>query len=229
MPPVLKIRSLAVACTTLDPARFPKSPWKEIAVSGRSNVGKSSLLNTLFERKNFARISNEPGKTRTMNFYAVNDRFYLVDFPGYGFARLSADTRKDWLRIIDAYLESRPALAGVVQLVDARHAPSKEDVERIERIARSERPFIVVFTKVDKIARDDRFRAVREFNESVEGITRIAPLEKHRVGGGEAAGGNAAAAAAQPAAPAAAPALFFSSKTGEGRDDLWRWIMDRMR
>jgi GTP-binding protein len=217
MPPVLKIRSLAVACTTLDPARFPKSPWKEIAVSGRSNVGKSSLLNTLFERKNFARISNEPGKTRTMNFYAVNDRFYLVDFPGYGFARLSAETRKSWLRIIDAYIESRQALAGVVQLVDSRHAPSTEDVERIGHIARSERPFIVVFTKADKISNDDRFRAVREFNESVEGIARIAPLEK-RDGADERAAG----------AREAAPALFFSAKTGEGREDLWRWIMERI-
>jgi GTP-binding protein len=220
MPPVLKIKSLAVACTTLDPARFPKSPWKEIAVSGRSNVGKSSLLNTLFERKNFARISNEPGKTRTMNFYAVNDRFYLVDFPGYGFARLSADTRKDWLRIIDAYIEGRPALAGVVQLVDARHAPSKEDVERIERIAASERPFVVVFTKVDKITNADRFRAVREFNESVEGIARIAEIDKRSGGEEKAAGGGA-----RPAAPA----LFFSAKTGEGREDLWRWIMERLR
>ncbi len=220
MPPVLKIKSLAVACTTLDPARFPKSPWKEIAVSGRSNVGKSSLLNTLFERKNFARISNEPGKTRTMNFYTVNDRFYLVDFPGYGFARLSADTRKDWLRIIDAYIEGRAALAGVVQLVDARHAPSKEDVERIERIAGSKRPFVVVFTKVDKISNADRFRTVREFNESVEGITRIAELGNRDAGDGKGAEGSASAAA---------PALFFSAKTGEGREDLWRWIMERLR
>ncbi|MFA4948445.1 MAG: ribosome biogenesis GTP-binding protein YihA/YsxC [Candidatus Krumholzibacteriia bacterium] len=216
----MKIRSLAVACTTLDAARFPKSPWKEIAVSGRSNVGKSSLLNTLFERKNFARISNEPGKTRTMNFYAVNDRFYLVDFPGYGFARLSSETRKDWLRIIDTYIDERSALAGVVQLVDARHAPSKEDVERIEHIAGSERPFIVVFTKVDKISNADRFRAVREFNESVEGIARIAAIDKRDVGEEPAAGGSVGAAA---------PALFFSAKTGEGREDLWRWIMERIR
>jgi len=199
MPPVMKIRSLAVACTTLDPARFPRSPWKEVAVSGRSNVGKSSLLNTLFERKNFARISNEPGKTRTINFYTVNDRFYLVDVPGYGFARLSADTRKSWLAAIDGYIERREALAGVVQLVDARHAPSKEDVERISLIARSGRPFIVVFTKVDKISNPDRFRAVRELNESVDGIVDIAE-----------------------------PPIFFSAQTGEGKEDIWRWIAARI-
>jgi GTP-binding protein len=218
MPPVMKIRSLAVACTTLDAARFPRSPWKEIAVSGRSNVGKSSLLNTLFERKNFARISNEPGKTRTINFYAVNDRFYLVDFPGYGFARLSADTRKDWLKVIEAYIEKRPALAGVVQLVDARHAPSKDDVERIERIARSGRPFIIVFTKVDKISKADRYRAVREFNENVSGIARVAQLGKRKDIEEEAAGENDAA-----------PGIFFSAKTGEGRDELWRWIAARIK
>lgn len=199
MPPVMKIRSLAVACTTLDPARFPRSPWKEVAVSGRSNVGKSSLLNTLFERKNFARISNEPGKTRTINFYAVNDRFYLVDVPGYGFARHSADTRRSWLAVIDGYIERREALAGIVQLVDARHAPSRDDVERISLIARSARPFIVVFTKVDKISNAERFRAVREFNESASGIVE-----------------------------AAVPTIFFSAKTGEGKEELWRWIVGRI-
>jgi GTP-binding protein len=219
MPPVLKIRSLAVACTTLDAARFPKSPWKEIAVSGRSNVGKSSLLNTLFERKNFARISNEPGKTRTINFYAVNDRFYLVDVPGYGFARLSADTRKSWLAVIDGYIERRPALSGVVQLVDSRHAPSKEDIERISLIARNGRPFIVVFTKVDKISNAERFRAVREFNERAEGIARVSAPGTPPGNGEETATG----------APAPAPALFFSAKTGEGKDDLWRWIVERIR
>jgi GTPase len=99
----------------------------------------------------------------------------------------------------------------VVQLVDARHAPSKEDVERIERIAASERPFIVVFTKADKISNADRFRAVREFNESVEGIARIAAIDKRDIGEGKAAGGNARAAA---------PALFFSAKTGEGTDPV---------
>jgi GTP-binding protein len=217
MPPVVKIRSLAVACTTLDAARFPRSPWKEVAVSGRSNVGKSSLLNTLLERKNFARISNEPGKTRTINFYAVNDRFYLVDLPGYGFARISAETRKDRSKIIDAYLETRPALAGVVQLVDARHAPSKDDVERIERIALTGRPFIVVFTKVDKIPKADRVRALRAFNEGVGEIARVAGIGERRSGTGEGAGGSGAA-----------PALFFSAKTGEGKAELWRWIKERI-
>ncbi len=188
-------------------------------MSGRSNVGKSSLLNTLFERKNFARISNEPGKTRTINFYAVNDRFYLVDVPGYGFARLSADTRQQWLAVNDGYKQRREALAGVVQLVDARHAPSKDDIERISLIARSGRPFIVVFTKVDKISNPERFRAVREFNERAGGIARVSAPGSPAGEGRETPAG----------ASAAAGALFFSAKSGEGKDDLWRWIMERIR
>ncbi len=206
--PTRRIRSLAVACTTLDPARFPRSPWAEIAVAGRSNVGKSSLLNALFERRNFARISNEPGKTRTINFYAVNDRFYLVDLPGYGFARLSARTRESWTKLIVSYLEGRPSLAGVVQLVDARHAPSAEDAAMIGRLVSARRQFLVVFTKADKISRSERPRTVAAFNERLAGVARI--------------GGSAEGPAVE------VPAIFFSAKTGEGKEELWSWIEARV-
>jgi len=215
----LKIRSLKVACTTLDPARFPNSPWAEVAVAGRSNVGKSSLLNTLFERKNFARISKDPGKTRTVNFYTVNDRFYLVDLPGYGFARISAETRTGWTKVIYAYIESRPSLAGVVQLIDARHEPSKEDVGMIERLVASERQFIVVFTKADKIPKAQRFRTVKDFNERAAGVARIdVSGAEHSPDGTDVTGG----------AVVAVPAIFFSARTGEGKEDLWRWISERI-
>ena len=215
----MKIRSLKVACTTLDPARFPNSPWAEVAVAGRSNVGKSSLLNTLFERKNYARISKDPGKTRTVNFYTVNDRFYLVDLPGYGFARISAETRTAWTKVIYAYIESRPSLAGVVQLIDARHEPSKEDVGMIERLVAGERQFIVVFTKADKIPRAQRFRTVRDFNERAAGVARIDVSGTERSRGGTDAEGGAVVAV---------PAIFFSARTGEGKEDLWRWISERI-
>lgn len=217
--PNLKIRSLRIACTTLDPARFPNSPWAEIAVAGRSNVGKSSVLNTLFERKNYARISKDPGKTRTINFYAVNDRFYLVDLPGYGFARISAETRTQWTNVIYAYLEKRPTLAGVVQLIDSRHEPSKEDVGMIERLAASGRSFIIVFTKSDKISRSDWPRAIRDFNESLRGVACLVQLPLEHSG---------AAASGAPAGVVEAPALFFSAKTDEGKEDLWRWIAERI-
>jgi len=215
----LKIRSLRIACTTLDPARFPNSPWAEIAVAGRSNVGKSSVLNTLFGRKNYARISKDPGKTRTINFYAVNDRFYLVDLPGYGFARISAETRTQWTNVVYTYLEKRGGLAGVVHLIDSRHEPSKEDVRMIERLAASERAFIVVFTKADKISRSDRPRAIRDFNDSLSGVARVvqSPLQH-----------SGAAAGAAPAGVVEVPALFFSARTEEGKEDLWRWIAERI-
>lgn len=215
----LKIRSIRLACTTLDEARFPRSPWSEIAVAGRSNVGKSSLLNTLFERKNLARISNDPGKTRTINFYTVNDRFYLVDLPGYGYARVSAVARQQWALIMRNYLERREALRGVVQLIDARHLPSEDDRAAIVRLRESKRPFIVVFTKADKISRSERGRVVREFNESLEdagvavraALKGPSPKEPERIDAG-----------------AAADALFFSAKTGEGKEEIWRWITERI-
>lgn len=216
----MKIRSLTVACTTLDPARFPNSPWAEVAVAGRSNVGKSSLLNTLFGRKNFARISKEPGKTRTINFYAVNDRFYLVDLPGYGFARISAETRARWTKIIEGFVSSRPSLAGVVQLVDARHEPSKEDVRMIERLVASRRQFIIVFTKADKIPRGQRSRTLGDFNE------RLTPTAHAERRAGEPASGTPPGI---PLAGIAVPAIFFSAHTGEGKEEIWDWIAERIR
>ena len=215
----MKIRNLAIACTSLDPARFPKSPWAEIAVAGRSNVGKSSLLNTLFERKNYARTSKDPGKTRTINFYAVNDRFYLVDLPGYGFARSSAETRQSWTKVIHSYVESRAALAGVVQLIDARREPSREDVEMIRRLVLSERQFIIVFTKADKVSRAGRPRMVRDFNERLAGVARIDLFESERSEG---------AVNPESGAVVDVPAIFFSARTGEGKSDLWTWISERI-
>ncbi len=185
-----------------------------MAVSGRSNVGKSSLLNVLFERKNFARISKDPGKTRTLNFYAVNDRFYLVDLPGYGYARVSAEARKSWMQIITGYIESRRTLAGVVQLIDARHAPSKDDCATIERLIESRRQFLVVFTKSDKIPHSDRSRAVHDFHESFGNISFVFPSTKR----------SPAVEAHPDSDKLEVPALFFSARTGEGKKELWSWI-----
>ncbi len=166
---MVKILKLHIACKTLDPARFPRSPWAEVAVSGRSNVGKSSLLNTLLGRKNIARISKDPGKTRSVNFFAVNDRFYLVDLPGYGFARVSVELREKWREVIDGYINRRSALRGVVQLVDSRHPPSKEDVATLELLARAGRPVCVALTKADKISRSERASSLRELERVAGG------------------------------------------------------------
>jgi GTP-binding protein len=133
-------------------------------VSGRSNVGKSSLLNVLFRRKGLAKVSGTPGKTREINFYSVEDRYHLVDLPGYGYARVPVELKRRWGQLVRDYLESRDQLAGVVQLVDLRHGPSRQDVDMLEWLAAGHRPGLVVATKADKLpsgARAEQLRALR--------------------------------------------------------------------
>jgi GTP-binding protein len=134
----------------------PVSELPEIAFSGRSNVGKSSLLNKLVQRKALARVSGTPGKTREINFFRVNDAFHLVDLPGYGYARVSKAARDAWRPLIEGYLRASEHLRGVVQLVDARHAPSPDDLRMMDFLASLGVPTIVVATKVDKLSRAER-------------------------------------------------------------------------
>jgi len=134
----------------------PGSDLPEIAFSGRSNVGKSSLLNKLVRRKALARVSGTPGKTREINFFRVNDAFHLVDLPGYGYARVSKAAKDAWRPLIEGYLQTSEHLRGVVQLVDARHPPSRDDLRMMEFLASVGVPTIVVATKVDKLSRAER-------------------------------------------------------------------------
>jgi GTP-binding protein len=129
----------------------PTNELPEVAFAGRSNVGKSSLLNRLVRRKAFARVSNTPGRTREINFFKVNDRFVLADLPGYGYARVAKERKAEWLPLIEGYLRASPALRGVVQLLDVRHAPSEEDLQMLDFLAEIEAPTIVVLTKIDKL------------------------------------------------------------------------------
>lgn len=131
----------------------PPDRLPEIAFGGRSNVGKSSLLNALVQRKALARVSQTPGKTREINFYRVNDRFLLVDLPGYGFARVSRAARAQWRPLIEGYLRASPGLRGVVQLIDARHDPTADDDRMLEFLAALGAPTIVALTKIDKLSR----------------------------------------------------------------------------
>lgn len=132
--------------------QLPRDGMAEIAFAGRSNVGKSSLVNRLFNRKNLAKTSNTPGKTRTLNFYAVNRRYYFVDLPGYGYAKRSQRERQAWGKLIENYVRDRPSLKGFVQLIDARHDPSREDLQMIDWLMSGEKPFLVVATKADKLS-----------------------------------------------------------------------------
>jgi len=131
----------------------PEPTLPEIAFSGRSNVGKSSLINRLVRRKQLARVSNTPGRTREVHFFRVNDDFVLVDLPGYGYARISKERQKEWLPLIEGYLRGSAQLRGVVQLLDVRHDPTEDDLQMLDFLAELETPTVVVATKVDKLSR----------------------------------------------------------------------------
>jgi GTP-binding protein len=140
----------------------PTNDLPEVAFAGRSNVGKSSLLNRLVRRKAFARVSNTPGRTREINFFKVNDRFVLADLPGYGYARIAKARKAEWLPLIEGYLRASTALRGVVQLLDIRHHPSDEDIQMFDFLAEIEVPTIVALTKVDKLKPREVAKRVHE-------------------------------------------------------------------
>jgi GTP-binding protein len=130
----------------------PEPSLPEVAFGGRSNVGKSSLLNLLVRRKSFARVSRTPGRTREINFFAVNRRFVLADLPGYGYARISKERKAEWQPLIEGYLSESPALRGMVQLLDARRDPSEDDLHMLDFLAQLEVPTIFALTKIDKLS-----------------------------------------------------------------------------
>jgi len=131
----------------------PESSLPEVAFAGRSNVGKSSLLNTLVRRKSFARVSRTPGRTREINFFRINDGFVLVDLPGYGYARVSKDKKSEWRPMIESYLRRTTQLRGIVLLLDIRREPSDDDRAMLDFLAETEVPTIVALTKKDKLSK----------------------------------------------------------------------------
>jgi GTP-binding protein len=133
-------------------SKCPKSDWPEYAFIGRSNVGKSSLINMLTNKKKLAMISGTPGKTRLINHFIINGNWYLVDLPGYGYAKISKNERKKWELMIRSYLLKRKNLLGVFVLIDARLEPQNSDLEFMQWLGESQVPFVMVFTKVDKIS-----------------------------------------------------------------------------
>jgi GTP-binding protein len=149
----------------------PESKWPEVAFAGRSNVGKSSLLNKLVRRKRIARVSNTPGRTREVNFFLVNNHFVLVDLPGYGYARISKERRAEWKPLIESYLRSSTELRGIVQLLDVRHDPTADDRQMLAFLASVGVPTLFALTKIDKLTpaqRTARIAAVVEQLETTE-------------------------------------------------------------
>ncbi|MEO7083644.1 MAG: ribosome biogenesis GTP-binding protein YihA/YsxC [Gemmatimonadaceae bacterium] len=145
----------------------PEPVLPEVAFAGRSNVGKSSLLNRLIHRKKFARVSNTPGRTREVNFFKVNDAFVLADLPGYGYAKISKEKRAEWTPLIEGYLSGSPQLRGIVQLIDIRHTPTIDDQQMLDFLSDIGVPTIVVFTKIDKLPKAQRAQQIFEISRDL--------------------------------------------------------------
>lgn len=162
----MKIRGARYVKSAMRPADYPRDTRPEFAFVGRSNVGKSSLLNTLLGKKNLAKTSSTPGKTQTINFFDVNGALYFVDLPGYGYAKVPVAKKNEWGRVMTAYLADREPLRLVIQLVDARHAPTEKDLDMLALLDEAEVPTLIVATKVDKLKRSERKRNVERIREA---------------------------------------------------------------
>ncbi len=177
-------------------SQFPKEKRPQIALSGRSNVGKSSLINTLLERKSLARVSSSPGKTVTINYYLIDGKIYFVDLPGYGFARRSGETKRSFSALTEDYFLKNPsadALALVIQLIDCRVGPTEDDELMIRFLQDNGIPFTVVLTKTDKLSKSAKEAAVSEWKTKLS-------LDRDPIP--------------------------FSSVTKEGKETLWRTIFN---
>ena len=186
----MKIRTVEYAGTIAKPDGPAPGTLPQVAFSGRSNVGKSSLINTLLRRTRtkIAHVSAKPGKTQALNFYRVNEDFFLVDLPGFGYAKVPEEMREAWGELIEWYLAESPHVRGVVHLVDARHPPTRHDLHMVGYLAELGLPTLIVLTKIDKLKRSERRASIHRALERLE-------LDESQL-------------------------LPFSSKTGEGREEL---------
>ncbi|EPE2033133.1 ribosome biogenesis GTP-binding protein YihA/YsxC [Listeria monocytogenes] len=149
----MDVNNVELIISAVRPEQYPETDFPEYALAGRSNVGKSSFINTMIRRKSMARISQKPGKTQTLNFYKIEEALFFVDVPGYGFAKVSKTEREKWGVMIETYITSREQLRGVIQIVDLRHKPTEDDRMMYEFLKYYDIPVIVVATKADKIPR----------------------------------------------------------------------------
>ncbi|MEG0025905.1 MAG: ribosome biogenesis GTP-binding protein YihA/YsxC [Bacilli bacterium] len=147
----MKIKAVNLIISAVRRSQYPTDLLPEFLLVGRSNVGKSSFINTIINRKNYARTSSNPGKTQTINFYLVNDEFYLVDAPGYGYAKMSKNKKQKFGLMMEDYLTNRPQLKQVFMLIDFRHKPTNDDIMMYEFLKHYEIPVTIIATKVDKV------------------------------------------------------------------------------
>lgn len=194
----INFNNAGIALTVGNAKQFPKDPRPEVALSGRSNVGKSSLINTLLGRKSLARVSSAPGKTITINYYDVDKKLYLVDLPGYGFAKRSRESKKSWSTLTEDYFLKNPsfdAIKLVIQLIDIRTGPTEDDVMMINFMIDADVDFIVVATKTDKLSKSQLNCALDNLKKDYFDGTGIEIYP-------------------------------FSSVTRDGKEELWSRIID---
>ena len=182
----ININNASLFTTVGDTRKFPRDPKPQIALSGRSNVGKSSLINTLLGRKTLARVSSAPGKTITINYYDIDKKMYLVDLPGYGYAKRSKESKKVWSSLTEDYFLKNPsedALRLVLQLIDVRTGPTDDDIMMINFMVENDIPFEVVATKTDKLSKAQLAAALAEMEATVFSGTGIRPIPFSAVSG----------------------------------------------
>ena len=163
----MKIKSVNLETVCGITSTLPDNNMLEVAFAGRSNVGKSSLINALMNRKSYARTSQQPGKTQTINFYNINEALYFVDLPGYGFARVSKDTVEKWGKMIDNYLENSKVLRLVFLLVDIRHKPNKNDIQMYDWCVNYGFNPIIIATKEDKVKRSQKAKLIKDIKQTL--------------------------------------------------------------
>lgn len=164
----MKVTKADLERVAVKPEQYPTTLLPELALAGRSNVGKSSFINKMLNRKGLARTSGQPGKTQTLNFYEINEKIYFVDVPGYGYAKVSKSERAAWGRMIEEYLAEREQLKAVLQLVDIRHSPSEDDKLMYNWMKHFEIPVIIVATKADKIPKGKLQKSLAHISKELD-------------------------------------------------------------
>jgi GTP-binding protein len=170
----LKILSAEFVCSAIAPTQFPHETLPEFAFGGRSNVGKSSLINSLLRQKGLARTSATPGRTQLINFFRINQRFFFVDLPGYGYAKVPQAQRRSWRDLVEGYLKNRRQLAYCILIVDSRIGPTKLDVEQLAWFQRNLLPFFIVSTKSDKLSRVELQKSISHTQSFCPGVPVVA-------------------------------------------------------
>ncbi|PKN30629.1 MAG: YihA family ribosome biogenesis GTP-binding protein [Deltaproteobacteria bacterium HGW-Deltaproteobacteria-21] len=174
-------------------SHYPPADKPEIAFAGRSNVGKSTLINVLLNRKKVAKTGSTPGRTRSLNFFSVEGNLYFVDLPGYGYARVSLEERKSWGQMVETYLRSRPNLKSVVVILDIRRDVGQGDLDLLQWLSTYRKEPILVLTKSDKLSRQQSLIRAKKIRDQLEEVAPVVPV-------------------------------VFSSKTREGREEIWKRI-----